>query len=106
MAKNEKTVDVQDKEVAYKQVFASPEGQIVLADLIRRFGFTRKSPFVEARGEPHNFAFLEGGRAVMIYIGLVLDGEIRSNADDPEMVTNDLFTQTKETAGAEYETGA
>lgn len=59
--------------VAYKTVFGSVEGQIVLADLMRRFSFTRTSTFVP--GDTYSTVHNEGCRTVLIHIGRMLDAD-------------------------------
>ncbi len=51
--------------VAYRQVFGSPSGQEVLADLLRNTGVSRVS-FVP--GDPGLSAFHEGQRRVGLYL--------------------------------------
>lgn len=60
---------VQPHEVAaaYKEVFASPAGQVVMAHLVAKFGFINKTTFVP--GDPMHSAIYEGQRSVMVYIG-------------------------------------
>lgn len=60
---------VQPHEVAaaYKELFASPAGQIVLQHLVAKFGFVNKTTFVP--GDPMHSAVFEGQRSVMVYIG-------------------------------------
>ena len=55
---------------AYKSVAASPEGQIVIADLVRRFGFSRQTTFDTDLGK---MAWKEGGRTVLVHIGRMVD---------------------------------
>ena len=60
---------VQPHEVAaaYKELFASPAGQIVMTHLVAKFGFINKTTFVP--GDPMHSAIYEGQRSVMVYIG-------------------------------------
>lgn len=58
---------------AYKEVFSTSAGQIVLADMLRRFGFTRSSTFVP--GDSARTAFNEGGRTVLIHVGRMIDAD-------------------------------
>jgi len=60
---------VQPHEVAaaYKELFSSPAGQIVMAHLVAKFGFINKTTFVP--GDPMHSAVYEGQRSVMVYIG-------------------------------------
>lgn len=65
-----KEISPYDVAVAYKQVFATQEGQIVMADLLRYFGYTRNSTFDP---NPGAMAYKEGQRAVLIHVGRQLD---------------------------------
>lgn len=56
---------------AYIDVFGGPSGQVVLADLLRRFGFVTRSAF--APGAPDLSAYQEGQRTVLIHVGRMLD---------------------------------
>ena len=69
---------------AYKSVFGTPEGQIILADLMRRFGFTRHSTFLD--GEPTVNAMLirEGQRSVLIHIGVQMDLDLETSEQGVE----------------------
>lgn len=58
---------------AYKIVAATPEGQIMLRDLVRRFGYGSRSTIVP--GDPQMTAWKEGQRSVMVHLSRVLDGE-------------------------------
>ncbi len=57
--------------LAYQEVFATDAGHVVLADLMRRFGYTRTSTLVE--GSPDRTALNEGQRTVLVHIGRQLD---------------------------------
>lgn len=70
-----------DVVIAYKQAFAAQEGQIVLADLMRRFGHSRYSTFTKAGGT-EQMLLNEGARRVLIHIGIQLDldpAEVEAN---------------------------
>ena len=58
---------------AYHEVFATEAGAIVVQDLLRRFGFTRRSTFVlddpNGRAQARN----EGQREVLLHIGFMQD---------------------------------
>lgn len=56
---------------AYKKIFSTAEGGIVLADLMRHFGFTMNSTYVD--GSPNGIYLNEGARRVLIHIGRRLD---------------------------------
>jgi len=58
---------------AYRALAASEDGAIVLADLVRRFGFTRRSTFEQDDPQGRKQAFNEGQRAVLTHIGYMQD---------------------------------
>jgi len=59
--------------LAYKSVAATDEGRIVIADLVRKFGFSRTSTFVP--GDPHRTSLNEGQRSVMVHFGVMIDAD-------------------------------
>ncbi len=69
--------------IAYKVVAATQEGQIVIADLMQRFGFSRCTTLVP--GDPETTAFHEGGRVVIIHIGRQIDADPASFEDQNEV---------------------
>lgn len=69
--------------IAYKVVAATQEGQIMIADLMRRFGFARHTTLVP--GDPETTAFHEGGRVVIIHIGRQIDADPASFEDQNEV---------------------
>ncbi len=76
-------VSPKDRCMAYKQVFTDMQGQIVLADLLYRFGFTRKTTFDP---DPPERTYLnEGQRSVLVYIGQMLDADPSGWEDDPQV---------------------
>ncbi len=87
-AKAEKIV-VESKEDlinAYKQVFSTMEGQIVLADLLIHFGHNMWSTWTPASGthlgtRPEDAPFYEGQRSVILHIGRKVDAR-PGRADD------------------------
>ena len=62
-----------DTVMAYQDVFTSPAGQIVLADLMRRFSFTRQSTFQPGISRDIDTVFYEGQRSVLVKVGYMLD---------------------------------
>lgn len=56
---------------AYKTTFSSEDGQVVLQDLVRRFGYTRSSTL--SPGQPDVTARNEGQRTVLQHVGFLLD---------------------------------
>jgi hypothetical protein len=56
---------------AYHAVAQTEDGAIMIADLVRRFGFARRSTFVE--GDSHATARNEGQRTVLQHIGFMQD---------------------------------
>ncbi len=69
--------------IAYKVVAATQEGQIVIADLMRRFGFSRYTTFVP--GDPDRSTLNEGQRTVVIHIGRQIDADPASFEDQNEV---------------------
>lgn len=65
-----KAVSPLDVCLAYKTAFGTQEGQIVLMDMVRRFGYTRDTTLDR---DPHIMASREGQRSVMVHIGRELD---------------------------------
>ncbi len=61
-----------DVAIAYKQVFSTQVGQIVLADLMRLFGFNRHSIYQKGGGT-EQMLLNEGGRKVLVHIGIQID---------------------------------
>lgn len=65
---------------AYKQVLATPEGHVVVQDLMNRFGFSRRSTFRPDNGfgkatRPEDTIYYEGQRSVLVHIGVMLDAD-------------------------------
>lgn len=58
---------------AYRIVAGTPEGQIMLRDLIRRFAFGTRSAIVP--GDPCMSAWKEGQRSVMVHMNRMIDGQ-------------------------------
>ncbi len=82
------TVDLTDVSpvdtcIAYKVMAATQEGQIVIADLMRRFGFSRGTTFVP--GEPDMIAWREGQRTVVIHIGRMIDADPAAFEDQEQV---------------------
>lgn len=73
MTDEKRVVGPADIMMAYKQVAALPEGQIVIDDLLRRFGFTRTSTYVH--GDAIATTFREGQRTVLVHIGRMIEGD-------------------------------
>jgi len=65
-----KVVSPLDVCLAYKTVFGTQEGQIVLTDMVRRFGYTRNTTL---DSDPNLMVHREGQRSVMVHIGRELD---------------------------------
>lgn len=63
-------ISLADKVTAYQMVAATREGQIVIQDLVNKFGYSRQST-IDA--DPLRMAWKEGGRAVCVHIGRMLD---------------------------------
>lgn len=58
---------------AYRIVAATPEGQIMLRDMVRRFAYGSRSNIVP--GDPYMSAWKEGQRSVMVHLSRMIDGE-------------------------------
>ncbi len=58
--------------IAYKVVCATQEGQIMIADLMHRFGFSRHSTF---DADPYRTTLNEGQRTVVMHIGRMIDAD-------------------------------
>lgn len=71
--------------MAYKDVFSTQEGQIVLGDLLRHFGFTDKTTFVENDPAGRLQAAGEGQRSVIIHIGRRMEENPDAEQPDPEL---------------------
>lgn len=54
---------------AYRRLFESPDGQVVLADLMNRCGLLQTSM---TAGEPHMTSFREGRRAIALEIAQLM----------------------------------
>lgn len=63
-------ISLQDKHEAYLNVAATREGQIVIQDLVSKFGYARSSTIDT---DPLKMAWKEGGRSVCVHIGRMLD---------------------------------
>lgn len=67
--------------LAYKTLATTQEGQIVYADLVRRFGFTRTTTFVP--GDPYRSQLNEGARTVVVHAGRMIDAD-PSEFEEPD----------------------
>lgn len=67
-----------DLSAAYKTIAGMHEGQIVIQDLVRRFGYSRQSTIDV---DPLRMAWKEGGRTVLVHIGRMIDMDT-SKIDD------------------------
>lgn len=77
MAKVEQ-LSLADIATSYKMVAASREGQIMIQDLVRRFGFSRQTTL---NTDPLQMAANEGGRTVCVHIGRMIDYDAQELAD-------------------------
>jgi hypothetical protein len=73
-----KEISLSDIASAYQYIAGMPEGQIVIQDLVRRFGFTRTTT-IDA--DPMRMAYKEGGRAVCVHIGRMIDSDAKQLAE-------------------------
>tara|TARA_R110002126_G_scaffold157128_1_gene304633 strand:+ start:90 stop:311 length:222 start_codon:yes stop_codon:yes gene_type:complete len=62
--------DLKKLNLAYKQIFESETGKIVLEDLKKRCSFYTTS---HIKGDSHESAFLEGTRSVILFINNMLN---------------------------------
>lgn len=58
---------------AYQAMAENPQGQVVLADLMRRFAHNRASTFQAGHTRPEDCVYHEGQRSVLVHIGRMLD---------------------------------
>lgn len=75
-------IDADTLLAAYANTFSSEDGQIVLADMLRRFGFAHRSTF---SGDTHRMAANEGQRSVMIHIGRMLEQQPPDHQEEVEL---------------------
>lgn len=68
---------------AYRLVAMTPPGQVMLKDLVRRFGFATVSTMEP--GDPHMTAWREGQRTIVTHFHKMIEGE----AGDLEDTTSD-----------------
>jgi hypothetical protein len=57
---------------AYQHMAETEDGQIVIQDLLRLFGYTRNTTFTDTL---EGMAFREGQRSVVVHIGRMLDAD-------------------------------
>ncbi len=68
-----------DVVIAYKNVAATQDGQVVLHDLVRKFAYAQQSMFKLANQDMNAVLHMEGQRSVVVYIGVMIE-------TDPTMV--------------------
>ena len=78
----------EDIHAAYEAVFLCQEGEIVLADLVRHFGFATKSTLVP--GDPSYSAYHEGQRTVMVHVMKILEGYYNKQKEIANVRTGDF----------------
>lgn len=61
--------------LAWKMVAQMPEGQVVLQDLISKFGFTRTSMYAPGQFNANDLIFREGQRSVLLHVGRMIDAD-------------------------------
>ncbi|MGI9251275.1 MAG: hypothetical protein ACR2PR_08765 [Pseudohongiellaceae bacterium] len=59
--------------IAYQKVAQTEEGQVMLHDLVRNFGFAQSSIAVVANFDPVKMQVIEGQRSVVAYIGAKIE---------------------------------
>lgn len=67
----------------YKVCFSTQQGRAVLNDLVRRFGYTRRSTL--APGRPDESAYNEGQRSVLVHVGTMMDVNPATLPEDAQM---------------------
>jgi hypothetical protein len=75
MAETHRLYSKTDVISAYKDVFSTQAGQVVLSDLLRLFGFVDRSTFVSDDPYGRIQAGQEGQRSVIIHIGKRIEGQ-------------------------------
>lgn len=78
MADRIENIGLVEVATAYKQVAGTREGQIVIQDLVRKYGFSRTTTL---NADPLRMAWNEGGRAVCVHIGRMIDYDAEQLAD-------------------------
>jgi hypothetical protein len=63
---------VQQLREAYKQIFNSDEGKLVLSDLEKRCHFWSTT---NVKGDSHESAYMEGQRSVLLFIKSMLQND-------------------------------
>ena len=76
---NRNSRSLNDIQAAYRQVFKSEDGETVLGDLQKRFHVN--SPTFVA-GDPHESAFLEGQRSVVLTIQHIMENKLEQGVDE------------------------
>ena len=64
----------------YRICFSTESGAVVLRDLIRRFGYVRRSTFSP---DPYSTARNEGQRSVLIYAGSMVEANPATVQENP-----------------------
>lgn len=72
-------MNIEDLLATYRAVFSTDDGEIVLADLQKRFHL---SATTFERGDPHFSAFLEGQRSVVLTILSMMEERGADNQDE------------------------
>ncbi len=82
MADGPKRLSRVDVSNAYKALFSTEDGQVVMAHLVSRFGFTRQSTFVP--NAPEQSLIHEGQRTVLVEIGRQMDVDTTQLHDEEQ----------------------
>lgn len=73
MTENSRVVSPRDVAEAYQAMAQNPQGQVVLADLMRRFAHNRAPMFHAGQTRMEDCVYREGQRSVLVHIGRMLD---------------------------------
>lgn len=73
MTQDTRVVSPRDVAEAYQSMAQNPHGQVVLADLMRRFAHNRASTFQVGHTRSEDCVYREGQRSVLVHIGRMLD---------------------------------
>ena len=76
----------------YKSFAMSEDGQVILADLMRRFAYVNKSTSTVANYDPNQMLVLEGQRSVVVYIGHMIETD-PNQLDEANEIQDDLHGQ-------------
>ena len=73
MTEETRKLSRRDVAEAYQAMAQNPSGQVVFADLMRRFAHNRMTMFHLGDTRPEDCVYREGQRSVLVHIGWMLD---------------------------------